>query len=115
MINRGGEKIFPREIEEFLHTHPKIAEAHVVGVPDARMGEEICAWIKCKSGETITEEELKRFCKENLSHFKIPKYIKFVDTFPLTITGKVQKFIIREQATTELKLGETKSVLSAKE
>uniref|UniRef100_T1IQX2 Medium-chain acyl-CoA ligase ACSF2, mitochondrial n=1 Tax=Strigamia maritima TaxID=126957 RepID=T1IQX2_STRMM len=104
MINRGGEKIYPREIEEFLHTHPKIAETHVVGVPDERLGEELCAWVKLKAGETLTTEEVKAFCKGNLSQFKIPRYIKFVDKFPLTVTGKVQKFIIRDQATTELKL-----------
>uniref|UniRef100_T1INF2 Medium-chain acyl-CoA ligase ACSF2, mitochondrial n=1 Tax=Strigamia maritima TaxID=126957 RepID=T1INF2_STRMM len=104
MIIRGGENIYPREIEEFLHTHPKIAQAHVVGVPDPRLGEELCVWINLKPGETLSEQEVRVYCKGQLSHFKIPRYMKFVDKFPTTISGKIQKFVIREKATKELNL-----------
>ncbi|XP_078588559.1 medium-chain acyl-CoA ligase ACSF2, mitochondrial-like isoform X2 [Branchiostoma floridae x Branchiostoma japonicum] len=99
MIIRGGENIYPREIEEFLHTHPK-----VIGVPDERMGEEVCAWIKLKEGENMVENDVKTFCKGQISHFKIPRYIRFVEEFPLTVTGKVQKYKMREQMVKELGL-----------
>jgi fatty-acyl-CoA synthase len=102
MIIRGGENIYPREIEEFLLTHPDIADAYVVGVPDKKYGEEIAAWIKPKGD--ITSEDITEYCKGKISHQKIPKYIKFVDEFPMTVTGKVKKFKIREMATKELGL-----------
>ncbi|MGD2247457.1 MAG: AMP-binding protein [Candidatus Methanofastidiosia archaeon] len=102
MIIRGGENIYPREIEEFLLTHPDIADAYVVGVPDKKYGEEIAAWIKPK--EDLTPEDITEYCKGKISHQKIPKYIKFVDEFPMTVTGKVKKFKIREMATKELGL-----------
>ncbi|XP_078601736.1 medium-chain acyl-CoA ligase ACSF2, mitochondrial-like [Branchiostoma floridae x Branchiostoma japonicum] len=104
MIIRGGENIYPREIEEFLYTHPKIEDVQVIGVPDERMGEEVCAWIKLREGENMEEEEIRAFCKGEISHFKIPRYIRFVSEFPLTVTGKVMKFKMREQMTKDLDL-----------
>jgi fatty-acyl-CoA synthase len=96
MIIRGGENIYPREIEEFLHAHPKIADVYIVGLPDERMGETVLAWIKLKDGENATEDEIRDFCKGRIAHFKVPQYIRFVDSFPMTVTGKIQKFRIRE-------------------
>lgn len=97
MIIRGGENIYPREIEEFLHEHPKIADVYVVGLPDARLGEAVLAWVKLKVGERMDEHEVRDYCCGKIAHFKIPQYIRFVDAFPMTVTGKVQKFRIREQ------------------
>ena len=97
MIIRGGENVYPREIEEFLHQHPKIADVYVVGLPDARLGEAVLAWIKLKAGERMAEDEVRDYCLGQIAHFKIPQYIRFVDAFPMTVTGKVQKFRIREQ------------------
>ena len=97
MLIRGGENIYPREIEEFLYTNPKVEQVEVVGVPDQKFGEEVAAWIRLRDGATASEEEMREFCKGNLAHFKIPKYICFVDEFPMTVTGKVQKFVIRER------------------
>ena len=97
MIIRGGENIYPREIEDFLFTHPKIAEVAVFGVPDKFYGEEVACWIELHKGETATAEEIIDFCKDNIAHFKIPKHIRFVETFPMTVTGKVQKFKMREE------------------
>jgi len=96
-IIRGGENIYPREVEEFLHTHPKVADVYVVGLPDEHLGETVLAWIQLKPGETSTEEEIRDFCRGKIAYFKIPKYIRFVDSFPMTVTRKVQKFLIREQ------------------
>lgn len=96
MILRGGENIYPREIEEFLYTHPKIAEAQVVGIPDARLGEVVLAWIRLKPGEKASAEEIREFCRGRIAYFKIPEHIRFVDSFPMTLSGKVQKFRIRE-------------------
>ena len=96
MIIRGGENIYPREIEDFIFTHPKVSEVAVFGVPDEFYGEEIVAWIQLLEGETATEEEIKEFCKDRIAHFKIPKTIRFVDEFPMTVTGKLQKFKMRE-------------------
>jgi fatty-acyl-CoA synthase len=104
MVIRGGENIYPREIEEFLYTNPKIDEVEVFGVPDKKYGEQVAAWIKLHPEETATEDEIREFCKGKLAHFKIPYYIKFVDEFPMTVTGKVQKFIMRERMTEELGL-----------
>lgn len=106
MVIRGGENIYPREIEEFLFTHDAIEQAAVVGVPDNKFGEELCAWIKLKSGATLTSDEVKTFCKSNLAHYKVPRYIKFVESFPQTVTGKIQKFKIREVMCAELGLCE---------
>jgi len=96
MIIRGGENIYPREIEEFLFTHPKIQDAKVIGVPDEKYGEEVCAWVRPREGESLTEDEIRAFCKANIAYFKVPKLIRLVDGFPMTITGKVQKFRMRE-------------------
>jgi len=102
MVIRGGENIYPREIEDCLYGHPKIQEVEVFGVPDPKYGEEVAAWIMLREGETATEEEIVAFCRDKLAHFKIPRYIRFVDAFPLTVTGKVQKFVMREQMAKEL-------------
>lgn len=104
MLIRGGENIFPREIEEFLYTHPKIEEVEVFGVPDKKYGEEVCAWIKLREGESAGAQEIRDFCKDQIAHFKIPHYIRFVEEFPMTVTGKVQKYIMREQMAKELGL-----------
>jgi fatty-acyl-CoA synthase len=102
MVIRGGENVYPREIEEFLYTNPKIAEVQVFGVPDERMGEEVCAWVQLHPGETMTEDQLKDFCCDQITHFKIPRYVRFVEDFPMTVTGKMQKFVMREQMAVEL-------------
>jgi fatty-acyl-CoA synthase len=96
MVIRGGENIYPREIEEFLYTHPKIRDAQVIGVPDNRHGEELCAWIHLKEDATASEEEIKAFCKGKIAHYKIPRYVKFVEEYPMTVTGKIQKYKMRE-------------------
>ena len=97
MIIRGGENIYPREIEEFLYTNPAIQEVQVFGIPDAKYGEQVCAWIQLQEGEKLSEQDIKDFCKEKIMHFKIPRYIRFVDSYPMTVTGKIQKFIMREK------------------
>ena len=102
MLIRGGENIYPREIEEFLYTHPKIEQVEVVGVPDHRFGEEIAACIRLRDGVEASEDEIRDYCRGKLAHFKVPRYVRFVDEFPMTVTGKVQKFILREQLTQEL-------------
>jgi fatty-acyl-CoA synthase len=104
MVIRGGENIYPREIEEFFYTHPKISDTQVIGVPDPKYGEEIVAWVRLREGETATAEELREFCRDKIAHYKIPRYFKFVDAFPMTVTGKVQKFIMRAQSVRELGL-----------
>ncbi len=106
MVIRGGENIYPREIEEFLYTNPKIDEVEVFGVPDPKYGEELAAWVKLHEGATATAEEIRKFCAGKLAHFKIPRYVRFVDEFPMTVTGKVQKFVMRERMTEELGLAE---------
>ncbi|KAG8008781.1 Acyl-CoA synthetase family member 2 [Nibea albiflora] len=108
MIIRGGENIYPAEIEQFLHTHPKVKEAQVVGVQDSRMGEEVCACIKLVDGEECTPEEIKAYCKGQISHFKIPRYILFVTSYPLTITGKIKKNDLRAEAEKQLGLNKGK-------
>ncbi len=102
MLIRGGENIYPREIEEFLYTHPKIEQVEVFGVPDEKYGEEVAAWIKLREGESAAEAEILDFCEGRLAHFKIPRYIKFVEEFPMTVTGKVQKFVMRKRMAEEL-------------
>jgi fatty-acyl-CoA synthase len=109
MVIRGGENIYPREIEEFLFRHPAVEQAAVVGVPDRKYGEELCAWIKLKAGAQATAEAIQCFCKENLARYKTPKYIRFVESFPQTVTGKIQKFKIREQMIAELGLCEQRT------
>jgi fatty-acyl-CoA synthase len=109
MVIRGGENIYPREIEEFLFTHPSVEQSAVVGVPDCKFGEELCAWIKLRSGRTATADEIREFCRANLAHYKVPRYVRFVDGFPQTVTGKIQKFKIRETMVQELGLQEIRT------
>jgi fatty-acyl-CoA synthase len=97
MVIRGGENLYPREIEEFLFRHPKIQEVQVFGVADPRYGEELCAWIRLREGETMSEDEVRAFCQGQIAHQKVPRYIQFVDEFPMTVTGKVQKFMMRRE------------------
>jgi fatty-acyl-CoA synthase len=96
MIIRGGENVYPREVEEFLYTHPAIADAQVVGIPDERLGEIVVAWIRLKAGQTATEEEIRTFCRDRLAYYKVPAHIRFVESYPMTLSGKVQKFKMRE-------------------
>ncbi len=104
MVIRGGENIYPREVEEFLYSHPKISDIQVVGVPDLKYGEQLMAWVRLKEGEMATGDELAEFCQGKIATFKIPVYWKFVDAFPMTVTGKVQKYLMRQQAIEELGL-----------
>ena len=104
MVIRGGENVYPREIEEFLYRHPKVQDVQVIGVPDPRYGEEVCAWIKLRDGQTATPEEIREFCKGQIAHYKIPRYVEFVAEFPMTITGKIQKFVMRDQTIAKLGL-----------
>ena len=107
MVIRGGENIYPREIEEFLYRHPAIQDVQVFGVPDKRFGEELCAWIKLRDGATLTDEDVKAFCKDQIAHYKVPRHIRFVTEFPMTVTGKMQKFIMRETMADELGVKES--------
>jgi len=109
MVIRGGENIYPREIEEFLYAHPKVLDVQVVGIPDQRFGEELCAWIIVREGEGLTEDEVRAYCQGQIAHYKIPRYIRFVDSFPMTVTGKIQKFQIRQKMKEELGLDEAKT------
>ncbi|MBW2368526.1 MAG: AMP-binding protein [Deltaproteobacteria bacterium] len=104
MVIRGGENVYPREIEEFLYTHSQISDVQVIGVPDEKYGEELMAWVILQDGENVTEDELRDFCRGQIAHYKIPRYFKVVDEFPMTVTGKVQKFIMRDQSIKELGL-----------
>ena len=104
LIIRGGENVYPREIEEFLYAHPAVLDVAVVGVPDAKYGEAVCACIRLRDGVTATEQDIIEFCREQIAHYKVPRYVRFVDSFPLTISGKVQKYLIREQLRAELGL-----------
>lgn len=104
MIIRGGENVYPREIEEFLYTHPDIVDAQVIGVPDQKFGEQVMAWVTLKPGATLTEEDMKEYCRGRIAHYKVPAYVAFVDEFPMTVTGKIQKFKLREMAVEELGL-----------
>jgi fatty-acyl-CoA synthase len=113
MIIRGGENVYPREIEEFLYTHPEIADVQVIGVPDERYGEELMAWVIRRSGSELTDDAIRDFCRGQIAHFKVPRYVKFVDAFPMTVTGKVQKFKMRETAIEELGLGKAAALATA--
>ncbi len=106
MIIRGGENVYPREVEEFLYTHPDVSDVAVIGVPDERLGEEVMAWVQLRSGAACSADDLKEFCRGKIAHYKVPRYVKLVDEFPMTITGKVQKFKMREAAVKELGLRE---------
>ena len=113
MIIRGGENVYPREIEEFLYSHPKVEDVQVIGVPDVRFGEEVMAWVRLREGQQATTEEIRDYCRGKIAHYKIPRYVKFVDSFPMTVTGKVQKFIMREASVKELGLEDAARVKMA--
>jgi fatty-acyl-CoA synthase len=104
MVIRGGENVYPREVEEFLFRHPKVAAVQVFGVPDAKFGEELAAWIITKPGQSCTEDEVRAFCRDQIAHYKVPRYIRFVQELPVTVTGKPQKFLMREAMVRELGL-----------
>jgi fatty-acyl-CoA synthase len=104
MVIRGGENVYPTEVEEFLYTHPLIEDVQVIGVPDERYGEELCAWVRVRAGSELTIEEIRAYCTGRIAHYKIPKYVRFTSEFPMTITGKVQKFKMREASISELGL-----------
>ena len=104
MIIRGGENIYPREVEEFLYQHPAISEVQVFGIPDTKMGEEGCAWIQLNAGHTLTEQDVKNYCADQITHFKVPRHIRFVTEYPMTVTGKIQKFVMSEQMLASLQL-----------
>jgi fatty-acyl-CoA synthase len=106
MVIRGGENVYPREVEEFLYTHPAIEDVQVIGVPDAKYGEELCAWVKLRPGAELSLDELRQFCTGQIAHFKVPRYLRITDDFPMTVTGKVQKFVMREVSVSELDLGD---------
>ena len=109
MVIRGGENIYPREVEEFLYRHPQIQDVQVVGVPDQKYGEELCAWVIVRPGQTLDAESIRAFCKGQIAHYKIPRYIRFVSEFPMTVTGKIQKFKIRDEMKQQLGLHEDKT------
>lgn len=104
MIIRGGENIYPKEIEEFLYTHSQIQEVQIFGLPDEKYGEQVGAWVQLKEGADVTEAEIKEYCSGQITHFKIPKFIKLVNEFPMTVTGKMQKFVMRDEYAKELGL-----------
>jgi len=104
MVIRGGENVYPREVEEFLYAHPAIEDVQVIGVPDAKYGEELCAWVKLRAGSELTFEEVRAYCTGKIAHYKVPRYVRFTSEFPMTVTGKVQKFKMRETSIDELGL-----------
>ena len=105
MVIRGGENIYPREVEEYLYRHPKISDVQVFGIPDAKYGEELCAWVRLREGESMTEEEVRAFCQGQIAHYKVPRHVRFVEEFPMTVTGKMQKFLMRARMEAELRGG----------
>jgi fatty-acyl-CoA synthase len=109
MVIRGGENIYPREVEEFLYTHPDIVDVQVVGVPDLKYGEELCAWVKLRPGGALTPQDVRDFCTGKIAHYKIPRYVRVTEDFPMTVTGKVQKFRMRETSVEELGLQEAQT------
>jgi fatty-acyl-CoA synthase len=109
LIIRGGENVYPREIEEFLHKHPDIIDVQVTGVPDPKMGEEIMAWVKPRAGAMLSADDVREFCRGRIAHFKVPRYVRFIDEFPMTISGKVQKFRMREMAREQPEITEVKT------
>ena len=113
MIIRGGENVYPREIEEFLYTHPKVSDVQVIGVPDERFGEEVMAWVMLRPGESASEEEIREFCRGRIAHYKVPRYVKMTSEFPMTVTGKIQKFRMREMAVEELGLQQASQIETA--
>jgi fatty-acyl-CoA synthase len=113
MVIRGGENIYPREIEEFLHHHETITDVYVVGVPDRKYGEELCAWVKVKDSQQLTDQDVKEFCKGKIAHYKIPRYVMFVNDFPMSVSGKIQKFRMREESVRILGLHEEEKIETA--
>jgi fatty-acyl-CoA synthase len=113
LVIRGGENVYPREVEEFLYGHPDIADVQVIGVPDERYGEELCAWVRPRDGATLDEDAVREFCRGRLAHFKVPRYVIFVDEFPMTVTGKVQKYLMREESVRRLGLETADAVRTA--
>ena len=113
MVIRGGENVYPREVEEFLYTHPDIVDAQVIGVPDAKYGEELCAWVRLRDGATLTAEDLKAHCQGKLAHYKVPRYVRVTDEFPMTVTGKVQKYKMRDTSIQELGLQDAAGIVTA--
>jgi fatty-acyl-CoA synthase len=113
MIIRGGENVYPREIEEFLYSHPKIQDVQVIGVPDEKYGEEIVAWVKLREGQAATADEIRDYCRGKIAHYKIPRHVRFVDAFPMTVTGKVQKFLMREESVKALGLEKAAAIKMA--
>jgi fatty-acyl-CoA synthase len=109
MVIRGGENIYPREIEEFLYGHPAVSDVQVIGVPDPKYGEELCACIILKPGEVATEEQIRDFCRDRIAHYKVPRYVRFVDAFPMTVTGKIQKYVMRDALKRELGVQEQRT------
>jgi fatty-acyl-CoA synthase len=109
MVIRGGENVYPREIEEFLMGHPDVADVQVVGVPDERYGEELMAWVVCRGGASLDRDAVAEFCRGKIAHFKVPRYVECVSEFPMTVTGKVQKYKLRERAIEELGLREVQT------
>ena len=107
MLIRGGENVYPREVEEFLFRHPKVQSVQVFGVPDVKYGEEVCAWVVLKPGHASTEDEIRDFCRDQIAHYKVPRYVRFVQELPMTVTGKAQKFVMRDQMIAELGLAKT--------
>jgi fatty-acyl-CoA synthase len=113
MVIRGGENVYPREVEEFLYTHPDVVDVQVIGVPDVKYGEELCAWVRRVEGSQLTDEQLREWCQGKLAHYKVPRYVRFTDEFPMTVTGKVQKFKMRETSVEELGLQDAAGVVTA--
>jgi fatty-acyl-CoA synthase len=113
MIIRGGENIYPREVEEILHTHPAVAQAYMFGIPHEGLGEDIAVWAQLRPDMQITADELRAWLKERIAHFKVPRHIKFVQDFPMTVTGKVQKFAMRERMIIELDLSDAEKIQTA--
>jgi fatty-acyl-CoA synthase len=113
MVIRGGENLYPREIEEFLYTHPAVRDVQVIGVPDLKYGEELCAWVILHPGENVTDDEIRDYCRGKIAHYKIPRYIKFTTEFPMTVTGKIRKVEMRERSTNELGLRDAAKIKTA--
>jgi fatty-acyl-CoA synthase len=113
MVIRGGENVYPREIEEFLYTHPAVKDVQVIGVPDERYGEELCAWVILNDGASLTEEDVREYCRGKIAHYKIPRYVMFVDGWPMTVSGKVQKYKMREESIAKLGLESAAKIVTA--
>jgi fatty-acyl-CoA synthase len=113
MVIRGGENVYPREIEEFLYTHPAVKDVQVIGVPDEKFGEELCAWVILNEGATATDEDIRAFCRGQIAHYKIPRYVRFVEGWPMTVSGKVQKYKMREETITALGLESAAGIVTA--